>query len=299
MPRFDQQKGSKPAVSVVVIALNEGEHLRLTVENLLDTLPAKSEILVVDDGSEDGSTAFLARARKRVRLVSSDHLGVAKARNWGALQTGGDYVVFADAHITLEKGWLPPLLGALNRPGVGAAAPAIYDVAASANVGFGLVLTGPELDADWLPRQGERPYAVPILPGCCLAMKREIFTATGGFDDGLLSRGGVDNELGVRLWLQGYELVLVPSVSVGHVFRKKSPYPVQWSTYLHNRIRLAMLHFGPQRLEKVKLALGGHNAYTSAMALVRRGNARLRRIQLERSRARNDDWFFERFGLEW
>ena len=46
-------------LSVVVISLNEGESLRRTVDNLRDTLPSESEIIVVDDSSTDGSSGFL------------------------------------------------------------------------------------------------------------------------------------------------------------------------------------------------------------------------------------------------
>jgi len=48
-------------ISVVVISRNEGRHLKQTFENLEDTLPDDAEILVVDDGSTDGSADFLAR----------------------------------------------------------------------------------------------------------------------------------------------------------------------------------------------------------------------------------------------
>ena len=89
-------------ISVVVIALNEGSNLRRTVENLQSTLNGNSEILVVDDGSDDGCADYLAAGDASVRLVRSDHLGVAAARNFGAAQTSGDIIVFADAHITLQ-----------------------------------------------------------------------------------------------------------------------------------------------------------------------------------------------------
>jgi len=42
-------------ISVVVISRNEGRELKRTVENLDDTLPAGGEIIVIDDGSKDGS----------------------------------------------------------------------------------------------------------------------------------------------------------------------------------------------------------------------------------------------------
>ncbi|HJY07265.1 MAG TPA: glycosyltransferase, partial [Bryobacteraceae bacterium] len=56
-------------VSVVVITHNEGLNLRLTVENLQDTLPRNHEILVVDDRSSDHSTDFLDRTNGFVRIA--------------------------------------------------------------------------------------------------------------------------------------------------------------------------------------------------------------------------------------
>ena len=87
---------------------------------------------------------------------------------------------------------------------VAAVAPAVTHLPATRGRGFGLTLTGPDLDARWLPRKGYAPFAAPILPGCCLMMRRATFDAVGGWDCGLLHRGGVDNEMSVRLWLLGY-----------------------------------------------------------------------------------------------
>src|SRR2546425_6628081 len=96
-------------ISVVVISRNEGEELRRTVENLEDTLPDGGEVVVVDDGSTDGSARRLARRRGRVRLHRLDGFGVARARNHGARQSGGGVIVFADAHIRLDPFWWRPL----------------------------------------------------------------------------------------------------------------------------------------------------------------------------------------------
>lgn len=53
-----------PTISVVIISRNEGEELARTVANIRETLPAsRRELIVVDDGSEDGSTGFLDGAR--------------------------------------------------------------------------------------------------------------------------------------------------------------------------------------------------------------------------------------------
>jgi glycosyltransferase involved in cell wall biosynthesis len=288
---------SPPVISVVVIARNESSNLRRTVENLQVTLPERSEIMVVDDGSSDDCSDFLKlREAAHVRLIRSKNLGVARARNLGARETRGELVVFADAHIRLPPDWWRPLVSLLANPRIGAAAPAISDWNCERRKGFGLHLPGPELRAEWLLRQGDDPYPVPILPGCCLSMRRETFEATGGFDSGLISTGGVDNELGVRFWLLGYELWVVPNVAVAHLFRTGFPYPVIWKTALHNRLRLAFAHFSSRRIAEVLAALRGYDALRQALTLIIQSDIAAWRTQLASCRVRDDDWFFGRFG---
>ena len=280
-------------ISAVVVTRNEGAELRLTLESLRGTLPARSEIVVVDDSSTDGSTRGLRR------VVKAPGIGVARARNLGVTKTTGDLLFFADAHIRLDRHWWKPLAGILEDPKVAAVAPAVTHLPATRRRGFGLTFTGPDLDARWLPRKGTTPFAAPILPGCSLMMRRATFDAAGGWDDGLLHRGGVDNEMSVRLWLLGYELIIAPQIVVPHLFRNASPYPVGWPQYLHNRLRLAFAHLSAPRMAKVVKALQKQPAFGEAMALLVEGDISARRREMLARRTRTDDWFFERFGLKW
>ena len=285
--------GRLPHISVILITRNEGSELRLTVENLRDTLPGRSEVIIVDDGSTDGSTA---RYRRR---IAADGLGVARARNLGAAHASGDLLVFADAHIRLDRGWWQPLADALETPGVAAAAPAVTHLPAITDCGYGLRFTGPDLDARWLRKRPVSAAAVPIVPGCCVALRRRAFAAIRGWDDGLRHRGGTDNEMSVRLWLLGYEAVVVPDVAVRHLFRTASPYPVGWPEYLHNRLRLAFAHLSPARLAKVVRSLHRHEAFGEAMALLVENGISNRRREMMTLRKRTDDEYFERFGMRW
>ena len=104
------QMAGSPLISVVVIARNESSNLRCTVENLQQTLPDGSEIMVVDDGSDDSCSDFLRRrpVSSNLRLIRSRNLGVARSRNVGARRTRGEVIVFADAHIRLPANWWKP-----------------------------------------------------------------------------------------------------------------------------------------------------------------------------------------------
>ncbi len=287
-------------ISVVVISRNEGRYLQRTIENLEDTLPGDAEILIVDDGSTDGSAAFLARRRGRVRLWRTEGIGVAKARNAGARRTTGDVLIFADAHLKLPADWWQPMLGALENPRVGAVAPAIRGMHPKQSEGYGITFRGPHMEVKWIYKKPDGPVAVPILPGCTLAMPRAVFERPGGgWDDGLLQRGNVNNEISVRLWLLGYELLVLPDVAVEHRFRKRSPFPVGWPQYLHNRLRLAFVHFNEERLERVVASLRTYPGFGEALRLVAESDVGVRRRAVCEARKRDDDWYFERFRLRW
>lgn len=280
-------------ISVIVISFNEGDWLRRTIDHLLPTLPPESEVIVVDDQSTDNSTAFLDDRYPTVKLFRSDQrLGVAPARNFGAAQATGDILVFSDAHVIVPSGWLAPLLELLTRPEIGAVAPAI---AGGAATGYGQKWTDASLAIEWLGKQGDMPYPVPLLCGCFLALRQELFTQIGQFDPGMVLWGAEDSEISLRLWLAGHECWVVPNVEIQHRFHAQFPYEVKWEPVLHNRLRLAALHFGPRRLERVIARLKPYHEFAAASARLLSGDLPERAAQLRPLRAHDHDWFFDRF----
>ena len=139
------------------------------------------------------------------------------------------------------EGWSDPLLELLARPEVGAVAPAIsmMQPAAAASTGYGQKWCDASLAVGWLGQQSSAPYPVPLLCGCFLALRRDVFTEIGGFDSGMVLWGAEDSELSIRLWTLGYECWVAPEVDVQHAFRARFPYEVKWEPVLHNRLRLA------------------------------------------------------------
>ena len=279
---------------MVVIARNEGAELRRTAENLAATAPPRSDLLAVDDGSRRA-----AALPPPWRVLRAGGLGVARARNLGAEQVRGDILVFADAHIRVEPEWWRPLERILENPKAGAASPAVTSLPPDGQIGYGLTFRAPDLSVEWLPRRSERPFAVPIVPGCCLAMRRDTFERSGGWDGGLLHRGGVDNELSVRLWTLGYDLYIAPGVVCRHLFRRRSPYRVGWPEYLHNRLRLAMAHLSAERMARVIASAAGHPDFGAAMELALAGGIAERRREMRERRVRTDSEYFRRFRIEW
>jgi glycosyltransferase involved in cell wall biosynthesis len=92
-----------PDVSVVLPAYNVREHIGEAIDSVLAQGIEAMEIIVVDDGSHDGTADFVAEHYPAVRLYRKANGGAATARNLGMQQARGRYVAFLDA----DDVWLP------------------------------------------------------------------------------------------------------------------------------------------------------------------------------------------------
>ncbi len=271
------------------------------IDNLAARLPPGGEIIVVDDGSADHSADFLMGGYEGVTLLRpAERLGVARARNFGAEHALGETLVFSDAHVTVPPDWAGPLLDLLSRPEAGAVAPAISIMRPTPveSTGYGQKWRNASLDIDWLGRAKAEPYPAPLLGGGFLAMRRDVFAAAGGFDSGMIVWGSEDAELSIRLWTLGYECWVAPGVDVEHFFRPRYPYEVGWEPVLHNKLRLATIHFGPERRRRVVERLTQYAAFPAARARLAAGDVEDRAYWMHAERRFDDDWFFDRFAKE-
>lgn len=84
-------------VSVVIPTYNCAQYLRAAVDSVLAQHHKDFEVIVVDDGSTDGTEEALADYQGKLRYVRTDNAGVAAARNRGLTEAAGDFVAFLDA----------------------------------------------------------------------------------------------------------------------------------------------------------------------------------------------------------
>lgn len=121
-------------LSVVVPAYNEEQRLPDTLAQILgylDRQAYRSEVIVADDGSADGTAALverLASARRNLRLLRLDHRGKGFAVRAGALAARGDYVLLCDADMAVPIDEWERLRGLLENG---------YDVAIGSREGLG------------------------------------------------------------------------------------------------------------------------------------------------------------------
>ena len=106
----------RPSLSVVIAARDEAAVLGGKIESLLDQAwpEERLEIVIVDDGSRDGTAdiaaAWAGRTRVRIRVLRlAEPRGKAEAQNAGVLQSGGEILVFTDSGFGFDSRLLAPI----------------------------------------------------------------------------------------------------------------------------------------------------------------------------------------------
>ena len=109
-----------PLISVIVPVYNAERYLADCLESLIRQTHRELEILVIDDGSTDGSAALCERFAGqdgRIRLLRKENSGVSSARNLGLDEAQGEYVAFVDADDWILPEMLETQLIQLTREG--------------------------------------------------------------------------------------------------------------------------------------------------------------------------------------
>lgn len=174
---------SKPIISVVIPAYNRAGSIRAAVESALGQSVRDIEVLVVDDGSTDGTVTVAEQIDdSRVRVIIRDRNGGASAaRNTGIAQSRGDFVAFLDSDDT----WMAPKLA--QQLAVMRQAPSAMAVCCTGAeihlLDHGVTRTQLlEPSADWATRLA---MGCDLSPGSTQLTRREAFDRIGLLDETL------------------------------------------------------------------------------------------------------------------
>lgn len=165
------------------------------LERALDSLHGQTEappyeIVVVDNGSTDGTGGMVARYARRfsaLRYVAVPQPNRGKARNIGVGAARGRYLIFCDDDVQLPGRWIAAHAAAHERGGE-------------------RVVNGPILNVhSYADRRKPNPanYSRAFLCTCNASLSRAAFLGAGGFDETFDLYGWEDTELGVRLRSRG------------------------------------------------------------------------------------------------
>src|SRR5262245_14175194 len=206
----DERTSAAPStISVIVPARNEAERIAGCLAALAACEPPPLEVLVVDDGSRDG-TAAIARARGATVLELPRGLGPAAARNLAARMARGSLLLFTDADVRLHPDATARVLEALADPALDAVIGSYDDEPGDP----GFVSQYRNLLHHHVHQQG-REHASTFWTGCG-AVRREVFLALGGFNEGYGQACIEDIEFGSRLLAAGRRVLLSRTLLACH-----------------------------------------------------------------------------------
>lgn len=243
-------------VSVIIVNFNGRHHLERCLPALALTEKVKLETIVVDNGSDDDSLAWLAEHHPEVRIVEiGANVGFGEGNRQGVLAAGGGYIAFLNSDTVVEPGWLYEMLRVLCLdPRIGAACSTLNLLQ------HPTILNGRGGGMSKLGYGFDRHYACPIDQDSDVEAIRDVFFPTAAAmlmrTNDFLSCGGFDRkmfmyhedvDLGWRLWLQGRRVVVCRDSVVRHHFggTTHSTRGLEWRERMGSRhnVRSILKHY--------------------------------------------------------
>lgn len=213
-----------PKVSVVVCTYNGSRTIRSCLEGVTKLEYPNYEVIVVDDGSTDG-TADIVRQFESVRLIRTVNRGLSHARNVGMEASAGEIVAYTDDDAFPDPHWLSYLVSTLlktDHAGIG---------------GPNIAPPDDGLVADCVAHAPGGPTHVLLtdqvaehIPGCNMAFRKDRLKAINGFDPQFRIAGD-DVDLCWRLQEQDWTLGYCPAAMVWH--RRRNSVRAYWRQQLN------------------------------------------------------------------
>ena len=227
---FPLSDRSRPLASVIILGWNGREYLEDCLSSVLDQdlSPQEYEVLYVDNGSQDGSAAFVSERFPRVRVLALDrNYGYAEGNNIGFSETGGEYVVFLNQDTVAHRSWLGELIDAVSSaPEIGAGHaniiqpwyPEFAGIRARSMAGAAYTSEVNRLGYIGYRKlpSADRLYDTIFLHGVCIILRRDVGQELGYIFDPDFFAYAEDLDLGLRVRALGYRSVAVPKAVVYH-----------------------------------------------------------------------------------
>ncbi len=215
-------------ISAIVVNWNGKDVLSGCLRSLLDQDYDDLEILVVDNGSEDGSQTHVLNEFPSVKLIENrENLGFGSAVNKGFQEAKGDYFIFLNNDLALQSDCIRQL-GALldSDPTVGAAIPKILYYSTTENDSskeearinsYGVLVNYTGVACPNMIDQLDQP-GLPLTESACggiFMLPREVYEKVGGFDEDLFLYHE-DHDLSWRIRMMGWRLMVTPDSICSH-----------------------------------------------------------------------------------
>jgi glycosyltransferase involved in cell wall biosynthesis len=193
-----------PLVSIVIPCHNAEYWIADAIQSALSQTYTATEVIVVDDGSKDGSCEIIRSFGERIKFKSIDHHGAAHARNKGAEMASGRFIQFLDADDILFPHCVRRKLEAILTEEA--------DVVYSGGFFFDAQANQGNYEPQAVPKPGHAGAVAHIIASTIvttlLMCRRACLEKVKGFDEQLVK--GQEHDLLFRLAVEGFRLAYVP-----------------------------------------------------------------------------------------
>jgi GT2 family glycosyltransferase len=242
--------------SVIILSWNGTEYLEPCLNAVLAQDYAHLEVIVVDNGSTDGSADLVARLFPQVKLIRNEcNLGFAAGNNVGLSAASGDLLVLLNQDTEVHKDWLKILAEtALNDTNIGiVGGKAVYPDGTIQHAGGWVGERGQgghhgHHDED--VGQFDQTRDVDYVTGATLAIARRAFESIGGLDEGFAPAYYEDVDWCYRARQNGFRVVYAPQAVLVHKEASSIADLSHEGIYLQqrHRLRFVLKHWPLQRL---------------------------------------------------
>lgn len=214
-----------PVASIVVLTLNQLAYTQQCLESIFAYSTVPFELIVVDNGSTDGTRAYLRRLAEqdsRVKLMFNDHnTGFAHGCNQGIAMAEGEVIVLLNNDTVVTENWLEGLINPLLQdPQAGAVGPRSNQIVGPQQVPF--VPYGSDMAAmhrfaaEWAAKNKGKVTPALRTIGFCMAIRRSALEKVGGLDTRFGIGNFEDDDLCIRLIIAGFRLYYAEEVFIHH-----------------------------------------------------------------------------------
>ena len=214
-----------PAVSIIILALNQLEHTRACLESIAAHTAVAHEVIVVDNGSTDATAEFLktwqAGHSNCTVIRNESNRGFAAGNNQGLAIARGKHLLLLNNDTVVTAGWLDAMLAVFVRhPGTGIVGPVSNCVSGPQLVREAVYPNLPEMHAfagrHAQANAGQSSEVVRAV-GFCLLVAQEVVNQIGGLDERFGSGNFEDDDFCIRTQLAGFRIRVARDSFVHHV----------------------------------------------------------------------------------